>query len=117
VQAGPLVCRRADAEQPEQHCTLLFPAAQAAGGSSSNCGTFGVQHYMSALDTRVLGRVLLTAGSTTSTQVLVQENAARLPNGLTFIADKQYGGKGERVPTEATVVPALLVLKRSGRQR
>lgn len=27
-------------------------------------------------------------------QVLVQENVAKLPDGLLFVADKQYGGKG-----------------------
>jgi hypothetical protein len=46
----------------------------------------------------VLGRVLFTAAVTASTQVVVQENVARLPDGLVFVADKQLGGKGARRP-------------------
>lgn len=42
----------------------------------------------------MLGRVLFTAAVTASTQVVVQENVARLPDGLVFVADKQLGGKG-----------------------
>ena len=97
-QAGPLVAQRGSADVPEQHCTLAYPSpaagssCQPAGGA---CGTFAAQRYMAALDTRLLGRLLLTAAATASTQVVVQENVAKLPDGLVFVADKQYGGKGE----------------------
>lgn len=97
MQAGPIVAQRAAADQPEQHCSLAFPpeagaAAHACGGA---CGAFDAASFHAALTTRVLGRVLLTAAATASTQVVVQENSARLPDGLVFVADKQMGGKGE----------------------
>ena len=71
-------------------------AAPAAAGvdCSAACGSFAVPQYMAALTTASLGRVLLTAAGTASTQVVVQENVKQLPDGLVFVADKQYGGKG-----------------------
>lgn len=91
--------RRADGDSPELHCRLVCPEPGAPGANrnstDSPCGSgFDAQRYLGALQTRVLGRVLLTAGATSSTQVVVQENVARLPDGLLFVADKQYGGKG-----------------------
>ncbi|KAL4424720.1 hypothetical protein ABPG77_000063 [Micractinium sp. CCAP 211/92] len=99
LHAEPLVSRRADADSPELHCRLVFPepgAPEADHGSGGNpCGSaFDAQRYLGALRTRVLGRVLLTAGATSSTQVIIQENVAKLPDGLLFVADKQFGGKG-----------------------
>lgn len=117
------MCQRGTADQPEQHCTLLFaddtgdelsssmaaarldPAAAGAPPEASApaemdyaaaCGRFAVRQYMAALDSTTLGRVLLTAAGTASTQVVVQENVKHLPDGLVFVADKQYGGKGGR---------------------
>lgn len=78
--------------QPEQHCALAYPDGADAG--SATCGTFSAPTYMAALQTRVLGRVLLTAAATPSTQTVVQEGVARLPDGLVFVADRQLGGKG-----------------------
>lgn len=75
MQAEPLVSRRADGDSPELHCRLVFPepgAPEADHGSGGNpCGSaFDAQRYLGALRTQVLGRVLLTAGATSSTQVL-----------------------------------------------
>ena len=105
MQAEPLVCQRATAEEHEQHCSLHYPAASdddgqppvdghPAGGCDTACGAFSPQQYLGSLSTSVLGRVLLTAAATASTQVVVQENVAKLPDGLVFVADKQFGGKG-----------------------
>lgn len=96
MQAQPLLAARAVAGQPEQHCRLAFPSPDGDAGIGTHCGSFSVQRFIAALQSRVLGRVLLTAAATPSTQVVVQENVARLPNGLVFVADKQYGGKGVR---------------------
>ncbi|EFN52509.1 hypothetical protein CHLNCDRAFT_26827 [Chlorella variabilis] len=93
-QAGPLVAQRGSADVPEQHCTLAYPSPAAGSSCQPAGGTFAAQRYMAALDTRLLGRLLLTAAATASTQVVVQENVAKLPDGLVFVADKQYGGKG-----------------------
>ncbi|PRW20579.1 biotin-- ligase 2-like [Chlorella sorokiniana] len=98
-QGEALVALRGTSGQPDLHCTLLFPDGtaqlqQGAAGSSSACGTFRPDEFLQALETRVLGRVLLTADTTPSTQVLVQENVTCLPDGLVFVADRQLGGKG-----------------------
>lgn len=78
-QGEPLVAQRGTAGQTDLHCELLFPGADGvatqqhgAAGSGGTCGTFRPEEFLSALSTRVLGRVLLTADSTPSTQVLVQ---------------------------------------------
>lgn len=99
MQAEPLVAQRATTEEPEQHCALTYPADISSDAASIDCGTawcgtFSVPRYLAALDSKVLGRVLLTAAATASTQTVVQENVAKLPDGLVFVADKQLGGKG-----------------------
>lgn len=86
------MAQRPTADQAQQHLSLAFPAAGAPPAPAA--GAFDASCYMAALDSRVLGRMLLTAAATTSTQVVVQENVGRLPDGLVFVADKQYGGKG-----------------------
>lgn len=104
LQAEPLVAQRGSTDVPEQHCSLSFPPDLGTGGSGDSgspvvsactaCGTFDARQYMAALNTQVLGRLLLTAATTASTQVVVQENVAKLPDGLVFLTDKQLGGKG-----------------------
>lgn len=81
-------------------CTLHFHdhSQQApAAAAPAACGAFSPAQYYGSLGgaTAALGRVLLTAESTLSTQALVQDNIARLPDGLLFVADRQLGGKGE----------------------
>ena len=78
-QGEPLVAQRGTGGQPDLPCTLLFPAAdgapqkqQGAAASPDASGSFSAQRFAAALDTRVLGRVLLSAASAPSTQVLVQ---------------------------------------------
>lgn len=85
MQGDPLVAQRGTAGQPDLHCALFFPGADGAApqqhgvaGSGGICGTFLPEEFLSALGTRVLGRVLLTADSTPSTQVLAQASAGML---------------------------------------
>ena len=103
MQAGPLVARPATAEEPALHCTLHFGESSGmledslviSGGAA--CGTFAPHQLLGGLQTAALGRLLFTAASTASTQTVVQDNVRGLPDGLVFVADKQHGGKGERV--------------------
>lgn len=89
MQGEPLVAQRGTAGQPDLHCTLLFPGADAAsspqhgtaGTGATTCGTFRPDEFLSALQTRVLGRVLLTADTTPSTQVLVQASGQGMQSG------------------------------------
>lgn len=92
------MAQRGTADQPPQHCALAFPGA---GDPAAACGTFDAARFHGALRTRELGHVLLTAAATASTQVAVQETAARLPSGLLFVADKQLGGKGGQAAAAA----------------
>lgn len=55
---------------------------------------FNAASYYSFLNTRCLGRLLLTATTTASTQSFLQQNVANLPDGVVFVADQQSGGKG-----------------------
>ncbi len=50
--------------------------------------------YFGALRTRALGAVLLAAGELPSTQTLLQDNAALVPDGMVAVADRQVSGKG-----------------------
>lgn len=77
LQAEPLVSRRADGNNPELHCCLIYPEPGASGtsrgSSSSPCGSaFDAQRFLGLLQTSVLGRVLLTAGGASSTQVMCE---------------------------------------------
>eukprot|EP00887_Chlorella_sp_A99_P000364 scaffold13.g364.t1 len=95
LDAGsPLVAHKAltAGGQQVQTCALQFH--EAAGADAATCGAFQPRAYFAALRSSVLGRVLMTAESIGSTQEVVQENAARLPDGLLFVADRQAGGKG-----------------------
>ena len=92
-------------------CALRFrgdhpaQAPPAPGDGDDACGAFSPAQYYGSLGsaTAALGRVLLTAGSTLSTQALVQENIAHLPDGLVFVADRQVGGKGERAGAGSSI--------------
>lgn len=75
-------------------CTLNFQASSTGGDNTAVCGAFDASQYYSALETSSLGRILFTAATTASTQAVVQDNIANLPDGVVFIADKQIGGKG-----------------------
>lgn len=79
-------------------CTLDFHPTETWNSvpqsSTDTCGSFDVQRYFSALETATLGRVLFSAGTTPSTQTIIQINVAKLPDGVLFVADRQMGGKG-----------------------
>jgi biotin--protein ligase len=84
--AGELVAQQGD---PPRLCHLDFHTLAA-----DRCGSWDPRLYFDALGTAALGRVLLTAAALPSTQTLVQDNVARLPDGLVVVADRQLGGKG-----------------------
>ncbi len=86
---APLVASKGASPEETQHCTLHF--AQAGQPESSR---FDVARYYGSLDTTVLGRLVLAADAITSTQTIIQDNVAALPDGTLCIADKQIGGKG-----------------------
>ncbi|KAK9835207.1 hypothetical protein WJX81_005751 [Elliptochloris bilobata] len=50
--------------------------------------------YFGALQTRALGGVLLAAAELPSTQTLLQDNAALVPDGAVAVANRQVAGKG-----------------------
>lgn len=88
--AGPVTAGRKPAapDLPPDVTTLHY------GGPSPHAGAFDPPRYFDALDTACLGRTLLAAGATASTQAVVQDNVVRLPDGVLFVADRQLGGKG-----------------------
>jgi hypothetical protein len=123
LQAEPLVAQRGSTDVPEQHCSLSFTSDLGTGGSGDSgspavtacteCGTFDARQYMAALNTQVLGRLLLTAATTASTQVVVQENVAKLPDGLVFLTDKQLGGKGASITCKGAPPAAAATMQLS----
>jgi hypothetical protein len=72
--------------------------------------------YFGALRTRALGAVLLAAGELPSTQTLLQDNAALVPDGTVAVADRQVSGKGaqsrwtQRGCSRSACSPSSLVL-------
>ena len=64
-------------------------------GISQRLGlSFDASIYFGALRTQFLGQVLLAAEEVPSTQTIVQENTAVLPNGTLCTATRQVAGKG-----------------------
>ena len=56
--------------------------------------SFDASAYFGALRTQILGQVLLAAEVVPSTQSIVQDNIAALPNGTLCTATRQVAGKG-----------------------
>ena len=86
---------------PPSTCTLTFHSTSDTstindtnGSQTQVCGSFAPAKYFSTIDTSILGRTLFTAAATPSTQAIIQNNISKLPNGVLFVADKQFGGKG-----------------------
>ena len=85
--------REAQQLQQQQHL-LSFQDDWSSSEAAPGACTFRAKQYFESLETSLLGRVLLTAGTVGSTQEVVQENVSRLPDGLVLVADKQAGGRG-----------------------
>jgi len=110
LHGGPLITTTASKSAvsnanpaPSSTCKLEFypvmaycqrDCSAAEDPSSSMCGSLDVSHFFSLLKTSTLGHVLFTAAATPSTQSIIQENVAKLPDGVVFVADCQTGGKG-----------------------
>lgn len=81
----------------KQPCTWELHHIETISSENNNpspCGSFDPSRYFSTLSTRSLGQVLFSTSSTPSTQTVIQENTTKLPDGVVFVADKQYSGKG-----------------------
>lgn len=79
-------------------------------GASSSVSSFDHASYFSLLQTRQggLGRVLVTASDTLSTQASLQQRAGKVPHGTLFVADRQTGGKGRGGNTWASPEGCLM---------
>ncbi|KAI8100485.1 hypothetical protein M9435_006969 [Picochlorum sp. BPE23] len=77
---------------------------------SSSVSSFDHASYFSLLKTRQagLGRVLVTASDTLSTQASLQQRAGKVPHGTLFVSDRQTGGKGRGGNTWASPEGCLM---------
>lgn len=77
---------------------------------SSSVSSFDHASYFSLLQTRPagLGRVLVTASETLSTQASLQQRAGKVPHGTVFVSDRQTGGKGRGGNTWASPEGCLM---------
>lgn len=55
---------------------------------------FNAETYFSALRTRTAGQVLLAAEEVGSTQTIIQDNTAAIPDGTLCTAARQVSGRG-----------------------
>lgn len=62
---------------------------------------FSPEKYLSALHTRQMGQTLLATACIPSTQTLLHQKFAQLPDGTICIADTQTSGKGDSLPCRA----------------
>jgi hypothetical protein len=76
--------------------TYAGDAGTSSGGGGEPAPGGDLDHgaYSSALSTRQLGRLLLSARSMGSTQEFLRRHAAVLPEGAVVVADRQTSGKG-----------------------
>eukprot|EP00889_Picochlorum_renovo_P005432 jgi/Picre1/32462/NNA_007808.t1 len=76
----------------------------------SSVSSFDHASYFSLLKTRQagLGRVLVTASDTLSTQASLQQRAGKVPHGTLFVSDRQTGGKGRGGNTWASPEGCLM---------
>jgi biotin--protein ligase len=90
-------CASSDALNRVIDCTRRVGSSASADGMGGS--TFDVDRYirwcleMGGLQ-QSIGRVIVTAEKTTSTQSSLQKRAGRIPNGTVFVADAQVGGRG-----------------------
>lgn len=96
VAQGALVAAKGQAgsSAPVQVQMGAAPAGARAPG-------FDAGAYFGALRTRALGGVLLAARELPSTQTLLQDNAALMPDGAVAVAERQVAGKGARLLLES----------------
>lgn len=90
--AGPLSAGTRLPSGDAPPCSLSFH--HHSNINSTTPSTFDAGVYFSSLATTSLGRILFTAATTASTQAIIQDNIAKLPDGVLFVADTQVGGKG-----------------------
>ena len=82
------------ASLPEPTASVKFYDMQSSPTDKLETG-FDHQHFYSCLPTHIdLGETLITASQLESTQTLLQENAAVVPDNTVCIAYQQVGGKG-----------------------
>ena len=73
--------------------------------------SFDAEAYFAALRTRTAGQILLAAEEVGSTQTIIQDNTAAIPDGTLCTATRQVSGKGAYaarsllVPADATGQP------------
>ncbi|GAB4815272.1 hypothetical protein N2152v2_002318 [Parachlorella kessleri] len=102
LQQAQLVANKGRSPEETEYCELQYVGVPHVrpdddDGSRSN-SSFDVSAYLQHLHTAVLGRLVLAAEAIASTQTVIQDNVATLPDGALCVADKQIGGKGQRLP-------------------
>lgn len=96
-----LIASRGTNGEESRYCTLHYvgateggSSATAGAGQAHPLGAFDVPRYFTSLEAAVLGRIVLAAEAIISTQTIIQDNVAALPDGTLCVADRQVGGKG-----------------------
>lgn len=72
----------------------VLVSIHAPGDEAAPSCSFSVPAYFEALQSKVLGRVVLSSAQLPSTQSLLQDNRDTLPDGILCVVDQQTAGKG-----------------------